>query len=323
MEKRESDPVFHFFIDLYSNRSPDEAIVALAEYLGEPVTHARLFSMNMQRQYLLDRYLTHSDTAGTLAEHIQHHKMFVFEVLDHSVDLLKTHIQANVNYCDDKLNLTVVRPMCPRDGDLNAVWAVVKEMLEKDGVAVPEGPVRALDVESNCVVRVLPLDTPGAQVWDWAQGFSNPRKNIRMEVIPVEERDVAAEQLAWCHSAAPGAGGSVVTFGVPFAIRFRDGETVADLRLRLAARLGENPEAVKRSWKLCSVSGYRYEALPEDAVLSEVRLTPMMSAAGMRYARDPASQSTLPALGIQRPDNRLRQRYAAQDQGIRINESAE
>jgi hypothetical protein len=32
---------------LYSDRSPDEAVVALAEYLGEPVTHARLFSMNM------------------------------------------------------------------------------------------------------------------------------------------------------------------------------------------------------------------------------------------------------------------------------------
>jgi hypothetical protein len=202
------------------------------------------------------------------------------------------------------------------------VWAVVKEMLEKDGVVVPEGPVRALDIEGNTVVRVLPLDTPGAQVWDWAQGFSNPRKNIRMEIIPVEERDVAPEQLVWCHSVAPSANGMMSQFGVPFALRMQDGETVADLRLRLAARLNENPEAVKRSWKLCSVVGFRYEPLAEDVVLSEVRLAPVQSG-NMRFVRDAANQSTLPALGIQRPNNQLRQRYVVQDQGIRINESAE
>ena len=45
------------------------------------------------------------------------------------------------------------------------------------------GAIRCLDVDgNNKISRVIPMGTPGTEVWDWAQGYSNPRINIRMEV---------------------------------------------------------------------------------------------------------------------------------------------
>ena len=64
MERRESDPVSFFFMELYRDRSVIEAIEAIAEHLGEEHDHVRLFAMNSQRQYLLDNYVTNT-TAGT------------------------------------------------------------------------------------------------------------------------------------------------------------------------------------------------------------------------------------------------------------------
>lgn len=52
-------------------------------------------------------------------------------------------------------------------------------------------------------------------------------------------------------------------FGDPFSFVVRGKETVAELKVRLAAKLGESAEAAKRSWKLCVSANYKYDVLAE------------------------------------------------------------
>ena len=134
----------------------------------------------------------------------RHHPQFVYEVLDHSVDLLRTHAQASVTWChgDAAMRMTTVRPMCPKHGTLNDVYLAAREMLIKEGVAVPPvgARIRVLDIESNAVRRTWPLTTSGAEVWEWHRGYSNPSKRIRMEAVPDDQLAYTDNQVLWCHS---------------------------------------------------------------------------------------------------------------------------
>jgi hypothetical protein len=258
MEQRESSPVVSFQMELYRDRPVVEAVQALADHYGVPIDYVRMFQMNFQRQYMLDSSVTYS-SVGPLSNFTPNVAMFVFEVLDHSVDLLKTHMQANVTWCDAKLGLTLLRPMCPKEGTLQDAFLAVREMLAAQGINVPASAnYRVMDViDGNIVKHVLPHDTSCAKVWDWIHGFSNPRKYIRMELVPADE--VESSKIVWCHSF----NAHQHVFGVPFAASLLPNETAAEFKIRIGARLGESAEAVKRSWKLFQCGAVRNEPIAD------------------------------------------------------------
>ncbi len=319
MELREMSPKFVLTMELYRDLAPSAAVLALAEYLGEPPQNMRLFPMNRNGNYLIDVALTHSTQSGMVEEHISNEPKFVYEVLDHSVELFATHIQASVawNLGDAAMTTTTVLPMCHKLGTLNDVYLATREMLINEGVAVPpEGArIRVLELENNVVRRTWPLSTPGAEVWDWQRGYSNPAKRIRMEAVTEDQLACTDQQLLWCHSFDLSASGRPSSpFGAPFAMSLREGETAADFRLRLAARLGESPETLAHSWRFCRlvevpVGIERYEPIADDAVLQSLggfpSFVPDTIHQQFQHQVGAPIWSTLPALGIQRPNNRV------------------
>ena len=315
MQLRESQPQFVLTMELYRDRAPSAAVLALAEYLGEPSENMRLFPMNYQRQYLIDLNLTHETMSGTLEEHIRAQHQFVYEVLGHSVDLFKTHIQASVawSHGDAAMTTTTVLPMCHKQGNLNDMYLAMREMLIKEGVTVPlEGArIRVLELEGNIVRRTWPLTTSGAEVWDWHQGYSNPSKRIRMEAVPEDQLEYTDNQLLWCHSFNLDCNGlAFQTSGAPFAMSVRAGETAANFRLRLAARLGESSETLAHSWRICRCVGIeRYEPIADDAVLQSLgRFPTFLPFWYHRMFQDQEGApewSDLPALGIHQRPSRI------------------
>lgn len=155
--------------------------------------------------------------------------------------------------------------MCPKDGTMNSLCEIVKSTIVNQNGEFPDGPIRCLEIEHNKVSKIIPLETSGNTIYEWNQGFSKPNIQVRMEVIPLEERNISeGDKLVWCHSfSSPGAQGYGPTHGVPFSIVVKQGETVAELKVRLAARLGESIESVKRSWKICTHALYKYESLAD------------------------------------------------------------
>jgi hypothetical protein len=169
---------------------------------------------------------------------------FVYEVLNHSVDLLRTHAQASVTWChgDAAMRMTTVRPMCPKHGTLNDVYLAAREMLIKEGVAVPPvgARIRVLDIEGSAVRRTWPLTASGTEVWEWHRGYSDPKKRIRMEAVPDDQLAYTDNQVLWCHFFTRNASGyPSAPFGAPFAMSVRAHETAAGFLERLAVRLGE------------------------------------------------------------------------------------
>jgi hypothetical protein len=148
--------------------------------------------------------------------------------------------------------------------------------------------------------------------------------------VPEDQLECADNQLLWCHSFYLHASDYPSTpFGAPFAMSVRAGENAADFRLRLAARLGESPETLRHSWKMCRFVGIeKYEPIADDAVLLSLGGFPafvpyryMLKFQNDEQAWQGAPRwSDLPALGIQRPNNVPRNRAAPVDHGIHLND---
>ena len=309
-EKRESNPVFCFHCDLYKDFPLCDAVIAVASFLQVPKENVRLFAVNQIGQYILNVYITHSNREGMLQSCIQYKPMFVFEVLDHPVDLLKTHVQANINYMDSKFEITLVRPMCPKNGTMLDVVAAAKVMLAGQGILLGEVPLRCVEIINGKVSRVIPLETLGAAVFDWGAGFSSPQVFVRLEAIPEDELALnQGDKLIWLHSVSPsGAPRYNQTHGTPFSAVARAGEKVSDFKLQLAHRLGESADAAKR-WKLCTHFYSKYEQLPEDAIVVDQNI--------FSNVRD---TNSLAHLGIQRPSAQQKLRADLNTGGISITE---
>ena len=254
----------HFFItmELYRDCAPSEALCVLAEYLGELPENMRLFPFS-SKGYLINGSLTHTSTSGVLEDHIRHRHKFVYEVLDHSIELFKTHTQLHVSWChgDAAMTTTIVLPMFPKQASLNEVFEVVRDLLIKKGVLVPPkgARIRVLEIDNNVVRRTWPMTTPGVDV---------SHKVIRMEAVPEDQLAFPDNQLLWCHCSSE--------MFKPFAMRVHAGEKAADFRLRLAARLGISRKQISRTFILYrSVKGgTKLEAIDATAVVSSMDAFP-------------------------------------------------
>ena len=191
----------------------------------------------------------------------------------------------------------------PKSGIVEDLLREAKEAMGEANLSRPKVKLRLLDIISHKITAVNP---PDARMETLAAPST---KSYRVEEVPRDQESVGEEELLV--PVAHFQKEIYSTFGHPFLLKLRDGESFDSVRGKLQAHLGV-PDKEFEKYRVAVITQGRAKYL-DDLQQDQVRLRDFVSASGQ------GGNNTKPYIGLEHINkNSKRPRYNYMEKAIKI-----
>mmetsp|Transcript_18165 Transcript_18165/g.59352 ORF Transcript_18165/g.59352 Transcript_18165/m.59352 type:complete len:1097 (+) Transcript_18165:86-3376(+) len=259
-----------FTLELSKEMSYDDVVGRLAEHLRLPdplllrltlhnaISHGPRPSPVKYRSF--DRLVD-----GLLVQGHQTEILY-FELLDMPLPELERLKTLKVSFHDQTTEEKAVHQIrLPHESCIQDVLTKLKEKVEHEagaGAAPLSPELRMLQVYSSRIYKTF-------SVLEKIETIDDTYWNMRGEEVPAEERNLLSNEklIHVAHFFRDAASTTLLTnFGEPFYIKIRDDETLAEIKVRIRAKLGVEPEEFAK-WKFAGCSTIKAEPIADNDVV--------------------------------------------------------
>eukprot|EP00803_Ostreobium_quekettii_P004318 evm.model.scf_1518.4 EVM.evm.TU.scf_1518.4 scf_1518:22440-34055(-) len=273
-----------FRLELLKTMTYDNVCSELAQHLGldDPrklrLTQHNMYAHQPHRNPIKYRGV---DSLEAMIVHVRHYtNILYYEILDMPLPELEKLKCLRVQFHNEKCECIGEHQVrLPKD---KFVADLLGELRKELGEEYEGKPMRLMEVYHGKIFKVLKydttLDTLNENYWQY-----------RAEVIPEDERELhpGEHNLHVCHFRTDdNSNGIATTFGDPFWLRIRQGETLADVKPRIQDKLGVPGDEFAK-WKFAFSARQMHHPLEYlddgDDVLSKFPRLPLFSQNSCRY----------------------------------------
>ncbi|XP_035546154.1 ubiquitin carboxyl-terminal hydrolase 13-like isoform X2 [Juglans regia] len=293
LEKPKED---EFCLELSKNHNYDDVVERVAQHLGlEDPSKIRLTSHNCYSQQPKPqpiKYRGVEHLSDMLVHYNQSSDILYYEVLDiplPELQGLKTLKVAFHHATKDEVVIHTIR--LPKQ---STVGDVINDLKTKVELSDPNAELRLLEVFYHKIYKIFPLS-------EKIENINDQYWTLRAEEIPEEEKNLGPHDrlIHVYHFMKDTAQNQVVqNFGEPFFLVIHEGETLAEVKVRIQKKL-QVPDEEFSKWKFAFLSLGRPEYLQESDIVSN------------RFQRRDVYGAWEQYLGLEHTDNAPKRSYAA------------
>ncbi|KAI4347703.1 hypothetical protein L6164_008489 [Bauhinia variegata] len=295
LEKPKEDKFCHELSKLHSY---DDVVERVAQYLGlnDPskirLTSQNCYSQQPKPQPIKYRGVEH--LSDMLVHYNQTSDILYYEILDiplPELQCLKTLKIAFHHATKDEVAIHTIR--LPKQ---STVGDVIKYLKSKVDLSHPEAELRLLEVFYHKIYKIFPLN-------EKIENINDQYWTLRAEEIPEEEKIISPHDRVihvyhFMKDVAAQNQVQVQNFGDPFFLVIHEGETLAEVKLRIQKKLQILDEEFSK-WKLAFISLGRPEYLQDSDIVST------------RFQKRDVYGAWEQYLGLEHTDNAPKRSYAA------------
>ncbi|KAF5470184.1 hypothetical protein F2P56_010713 [Juglans regia] len=294
LEKPKED---EFCLELSKNHNYDDVVERVAQHLGlEDPSKIRLTSHNCYSQQPKPqpiKYRGVEHLSDMLVHYNQSSDILYYEVLDiplPELQGLKTLKVAFHHATKDEVVIHTIR--LPKQ---STVGDVINDLKTKVELSDPNAELRLLEVFYHKIYKIFPLS-------EKIENINDQYWTLRAEEIPEEEKNLGPHDrlIHVYHFMKDTAQNQVQVqnFGEPFFLVIHEGETLAEVKVRIQKKL-QVPDEEFSKWKFAFLSLGRPEYLQESDIVSN------------RFQRRDVYGAWEQYLGLEHTDNAPKRSYAA------------
>ncbi|XP_044462356.1 ubiquitin C-terminal hydrolase 12-like isoform X3 [Mangifera indica] len=294
LEKSKED---EFFLELSKGHNYDDVVERVACRLGlDDPSKIRLTSHNCYSQQPKPQPIKYRGVdrlSDMLVHYNQTTDILYYEVLDiplPELQGLKTLKVAFHHATKDEVMIHTIR--LPKQ---STVGDVINDLKTKVELSHPDAELRLLEVFYHKIYKIFPLN-------EKIENINDQYWTLRAEEIPEEEKNIGPHDrlIHVYHFTKDTAQNQVQVqnFGEPFFLVIHEGETLADVKVRLQKKL-QVPDEEFAKWKFAFLSLGRPEYLQESDIVSS------------RFQRRDVYGAWEQYLGLEHTDNAPKRSYAA------------
>ncbi|XP_021992356.1 ubiquitin carboxyl-terminal hydrolase 12 isoform X2 [Helianthus annuus] len=293
LEKPKED---EFSLELSKLNNYDDVVERVASHLNldDPskirLTSHNCYSQQPKPQPIKYRGVEH--LSDMLAHYNQTSDILYYEVLDiplPELQGLKTLKVAFHHATKDEVVIHTIR--LPKQ---STVGDVINDLKTKVELSHPDAELRLLEVFYHKIYKIFPLN-------EKIENINDQYWTLRAEEIPEEEKDLGPQdRLIHVYHFTKDASQNqqVQNFGEPFFLVIREGETLAEVKVRIQKKLQVSDEEFSK-WKFAFLSLGRPTYLQDSDVVST------------RFQRRDVYGAWEQYLGVEHSDNTSKRSYAA------------
>ncbi|KAF7820460.1 ubiquitin carboxyl-terminal hydrolase 12 isoform X2 [Senna tora] len=293
LEKPKED---EFCLELSKVHNYDDVVERVAQHLGlNDPSKIRLTSHNCYSQQPKPqpiKYRGAEHLSDMLVHYNQTSDILYYEVLDiplPELQGLKTLKIAFHHAIKDEVVIHTIR--LPKQ---STVEDVIKDLKSKVDLSQPDAELRLLEVFYHKIYKIFPLN-------ERIENINDQYWTLRAEEIPEEEKNLGPQDrlIHVYHFMKDAAQNQAVqNFGDPFFLVIREGETLAEVKLRIQKKL-QVPDEEFSKWKFAFLSLGRPEYLQDSDIVST------------RFQRRDIYGAWEQYLGLEHTDHAPKRSYAA------------
>ncbi|XP_040994176.1 ubiquitin C-terminal hydrolase 12-like isoform X1 [Juglans microcarpa x Juglans regia] len=294
LEKPKED---EFCLELSKNHNYDDVVERVAQHLGlEDPSKIRLTSHNCYSQQPKPqpiKYRGVEHLSDMLVHYNQSSDILYYEVLDiplPELQGLKTLKVAFHHATKDEVVIHTIR--LPKQ---STVGDVINDLKTKVELSDPNAELRLLEVFYHKIYKIFPLS-------EKIENINDQYWTLRAEEIPEEEKNLGPHDrlIHVYHFMKDTAQNQVQVqnFGEPFFLVIHEGETLAEVKVRIQKKL-QVPDEEFSKWKFAFLSLGRPEYLQDSDIVSN------------RFQRRDVYGAWEQYLGLEHTDNAPKRSYAA------------
>ncbi|KAF5446364.1 hypothetical protein F2P56_031999 [Juglans regia] len=292
LEKPKED---EFCLELSKLNNYDDVVERVAQHLGldDPskirLTSHNCYSQQPKPQPIKYRGVEH--LSDMLVHYNQTSDILYYEVLDiplPELQGLKTLKVAFHHATKDEVVIHTIR--LPKQ---STVGDVINDLKTKVELSHPNAEIRLLEVFYHKIYKIFPLS-------EKIENINDQYWTLRAEEIPEEEKDLGPHDrlIHVYHFMKDTAQNQVQNFGEPFFLVIHEGETLAEVKVRVQKKL-QVPDEEFSKWKFAFLSLGRPEYLQDSDIVSS------------RFQRRDVYGAWEQYLGLEHTDNAPKRSYAA------------
>ncbi|KAF7143600.1 hypothetical protein RHSIM_Rhsim05G0178300 [Rhododendron simsii] len=293
LEKPKED---EFCLELSKLHNYDDVVERVARHLGldDPskirLTAHNCYSQQPKPQPIKYRGVEH--LSDMLVHYNQTSDVLYYEVLDiplPELQGLKTLKVAFHHSTKDEVVIHTIR--LPKQ---STVGDVINDLKTKVELSHPNAELRLLEVFYHKIYKIFPLN-------EKIENINDQYWTLRAEEIPEEEKNLGPHDrlIHVYHFMKDTAQNQVVqNFGEPFFLVIREGETLAEVKVRIQKKL-QVPDEEFSKWKFAFLSLGRPDYLQDSDIVSS------------RFQRRDVYGAWEQYLGLEHSDNTPKRSYAA------------
>ncbi|CAH1438219.1 unnamed protein product [Lactuca virosa] len=292
LEKPKDD---EFSLELSKLNNYDDVVERLAGHLNldDPskirLTSHNCYSQQPKPQPIKYRGVEH--LSDMLAHYNQTSDILYYEVLDiplPELQGLKTLKVAFHHATKDEVVIHTIR--LPKQ---STVGDVINDLKTKVELSNPDAELRLLEVFYHKIYKIFPLN-------EKIENINDQYWTLRAEEVPEEEKELGPQDrlIHVYHFMKDTAQNQVQNFGEPFFLVIREGETLAEVKLRIQKKL-QVPDEEFSKWKFAFLSLGRPTYLQDSDIVSS------------RFQRRDVYGAWEQYLGLEHSDNSPKRSYAA------------
>ncbi|KAJ0047040.1 hypothetical protein Pint_05754 [Pistacia integerrima] len=294
LEKSKED---EFFLELSKGHNYDDVVERVAHHLGlDDPSKIRLTSHNCYSQQPKPQPIKYRGVerlSDMLVHYNQTTDILYYEVLDiplPELQGLKTLKVAFHHATKDEVVIHTIR--LPKQ---STVGDVINDLKTKVELSHPDAELRLLEVFYHKIYKIFPLN-------EKIENINDQYWTLRAEEIPEEEKNFGPHDrlIHVYHFTKDTAQNQVQVqnFGEPFFLVIREGETLAEVKVRIQKKL-QVPDEEFSKWKFAFLSLGRPEYLQDSDIVSS------------RFQRRDVYGAWEQYLGLEHTDNAPKRSYAA------------
>ncbi|CAN4109417.1 unnamed protein product [Withania somnifera] len=295
LEKPKEDD---FFLELAKSDTYDEVVERVAQRLGvDDPSKIRLTPHNCYSQQPKPnpiKYRSVDHLVDMLIHYNQISDILYYEVLDiplPELQCLKTLKVAFHHSTKDEIEILTVR--LPKQSTVGDVLTEIKSKVE---LSHPNAELRLLEVFYHKIYKTFPLS-------EKIENINDQYWTLRAEEIPEEEKKLGPhDRLIHVYhftKETPQNQMQVQNFGEPFFLVIHEGETLAEIKMRIQKKLQVSDEEFSK-WKFAFLSLGRPEYLQDSDIVSS------------RFQRRDVYGAWEQYLGLEHADNTSKRAYVNQ-----------
>ncbi|XP_044462738.1 ubiquitin C-terminal hydrolase 12-like isoform X4 [Mangifera indica] len=292
LEKSKED---EFFLELSKGHNYDDVVERVAQHLGlDDPSKIRLTSHNCYSQQPKPQPIKYRGVerlSDMLVHYNQTTDILYYEVLDIPLPELQGLKMLKVAFhhaTKDEVMIHTIR--LPKQ---STVGDVINDLKTKVELSHPDAELRLLEVFYHKIYKIFPLS-------EKIENINDQYWTLRAEEIPEEEKNFGPldRLIHVYHFMKDTAQNQVQNFGEPFFLVIREGETLAEVKVRIQKKL-QVPEEEFSKWKFAFLSLGRPEYLQDSDIVSS------------RFQRRDVYGAWEQYLGLEHTDNAPKRSYAA------------
>ncbi|XP_030531793.1 ubiquitin C-terminal hydrolase 12-like isoform X2 [Rhodamnia argentea] len=252
-----------FILELSKLHNYDEVVERVAQQVGlDDPSKIRLTSHNCYSQQPKPQPIKFRGVerlSDMLVHYNQTSDILYYEVLDIPLPELQGLKNLKVAFHHASKDEVVIHHI--RLPKQSTVGDVINELKTKVDLSRPDAELRLLEVFYHKIYKIFPssekIENINDQYW-----------TLRAEEIPEEEKDLGPhDRLIHVYHFTKETAQNQLNFGEPFLLVIHDGETLAEVKMRIQKKL-QVPDDAFSKWKFAFLSLGRPEYLEDSEILS-------------------------------------------------------